>query len=144
MISTMRNLLLTILLCLLFGGCLSLSVDMPEGITAEELIQRGQEASDRSRYRQALQYYEAVSQRFPTNIDMICAAEYEIAHVHYKQKKYDQAKLELNALLARYNTPDEALLPPQFKRLANIVLERIAQKEAGFTGFFSRKGRANR
>jgi outer membrane protein assembly factor BamD (BamD/ComL family) len=112
----------------LLGSCSS-NPDVGPELSPEELIQRGQEATDRNRYNRALVFYEAILERFPANIDALCAAEYEIAFIHYKQKKYDLAKTEFNALLARYNTPDEELLPPQFKRLAHIVLERIAERE---------------
>ncbi|MDR2193825.1 MAG: tetratricopeptide repeat protein [Treponema sp.] len=90
----------------------------------------GQEASDKNRYDQALQYYQAVLDRFPTQIDSVCGAEYEIAFIHYKQKRYDIAQKELNVLLARYDEPDEELLPGEYKLLAHIVLEKIvADKE---------------
>jgi outer membrane protein assembly factor BamD (BamD/ComL family) len=100
-----------------------------EELSPAELIQRAQEASDRNRYKLALQYYQALLERNPSNIDLVCTAEYEIAFIHYKQKKYAEARTELNVLLERYNTPDEELLPQQFKRLAAIVLERITEKE---------------
>jgi outer membrane protein assembly factor BamD (BamD/ComL family) len=103
--------------------------DIPDGLSPAELIQRGQEASDKNRHTAALRYYEALLDRYVTNIDLVCAAEYEIAFIHYKQKKYETAKAEFHALLERYNTPDEELLPRQFKKLANIVLEQIAEKE---------------
>jgi outer membrane protein assembly factor BamD (BamD/ComL family) len=110
------------------AACAS-SMLIAEDLSPAEIIQRAQEASDRNRYKLALQYYQALLERNPTNIDLVCTAEYEIAFIHYKQKKYTDARMELNALLARYNTPDEELLPPQFKRLANIVLDRITEKE---------------
>ncbi|MDR3138635.1 MAG: hypothetical protein LBT95_03060 [Treponema sp.] len=113
----------------LIPGCVSTPEDIPVELSPEELIQRGQEASDRNHYDTALQFYEAVLERFAGNIDSVCAAEYEIAFIHYKQKKFETAKNEFNALLARYDTPDEELLPPQFKKLALIVLERLAQGE---------------
>jgi len=94
-----------------------------------ELIQRGQEASDRGRYKISLQYYQTLIERFPFEIDSICAAEYEIAFIHYKQKKYDLAKIEFTDLLERYNTPDEELLPPQFKILSQKIMARIAEIE---------------
>ncbi|MDR2185981.1 MAG: hypothetical protein LBO80_10030 [Treponema sp.] len=109
--------------------CVSRPVSIPDDITAEELIQRGQEASDRNRYKQALQYYEAILDRFRTNTDLICAAEYEIAFIHYKQKLYPQSRSELEGLLTRYDDSDAELLPPQFKILAEIVLKQITEKE---------------
>ncbi|MDR2102690.1 MAG: tetratricopeptide repeat protein [Treponema sp.] len=118
-----------IFLIALIPGCVSTSEEIPVGLSPEELIQQGQEFSDRNRYDRALQYYETVLERFAGNIDSVCAAEYEIAFIHYKQKKFETAKEEFNALIARYDTPDEELLPPQFKKLALIVLERLSQDE---------------
>ena len=114
-------------LCL--AACATGALNVPEDITPAELIQRAQEASDRNRYNQALQYYMALLERNSTNIDLVCTAEYEIAFIYYKQKKYNQAKEGFNSLLERYNTRDGDLLPPQFKRLATIVLERISEIE---------------
>lgn len=117
-----------IMIAALITACASGRMFIPDHLSPAELIQRGQEASDRNRYKQALQYYEAIIERYPSYIDEICAAEYEIAFIHYKQKKYETATRELNALLNRYDTPDEELLPPQFKKLAIIVLAKIEDK----------------
>ena len=115
---------------LLTASCANRPVVVEEDLTPMELIQRGQEASDRNRFTAALQYYEALLTRFPYDIDSICAAEYEMAFIHYKQKDYDLARSGFNHLLTRYDTPDEELLPPQFKILSNIVLARIDEIEA--------------
>jgi outer membrane protein assembly factor BamD (BamD/ComL family) len=97
-------------------------------LSPAELIQKGQEASDRNRYKQSLQYYGAIIERYPSYIDEVCAAEYEIAFIYYKQKKYEQAKSALEALLSRYETADAELLPQQFRKLTQIVLAKIAEK----------------
>jgi outer membrane protein assembly factor BamD (BamD/ComL family) len=110
-------------------SCASRQVTIPEDLTVMELIQRAQEASDRNRYKVSLQYYETIINRFPYDIDSICAAEYEIAFIHYKQKKYDIAKAEFQVLLERYDTPDQELLPPQFKILSEKILARITEIE---------------
>ena len=117
-------------LVVLVISCVSGPIVVPEDLTTAELIQRGQEASDRNRYSISLQYYEAVIERFPFDIESVIAAEYEIAFINYKQKLYDEAKIGFNELLARYNVPDEELLPPQYKILSNIVLAKIEEKEA--------------
>jgi len=110
-------------------SCATKPIVIPDNLTAAELIQRAQEASDRNRYNVSLQYYETILYRFPYDIDSVCAAEYEIAFIHYKQKKYDIAKVEFANLLERYNTPDEALLPPQFKILSLRILSNISEIE---------------
>jgi outer membrane protein assembly factor BamD (BamD/ComL family) len=104
-------------------------IEIPDGLTTAELIQRGQEASDRYNYNVSIQYYEAVIERFPYDIDSVITAEYEIGFIHYKQKNYTQAKIELNQVLAHYNIPDQELLPAQFKILSNIVLGKIKNIE---------------
>jgi outer membrane protein assembly factor BamD (BamD/ComL family) len=114
-----------VLMSLWFVSCASGPVDIPENLSPAELIQRGQEALDKNRYDQALQYYEVLLEKYPENMDIVCAAEYEIAFIHYKQKKFSQSQDEFNSLLARYDTPDAELLPLQFKILSEIVLEKL-------------------
>jgi outer membrane protein assembly factor BamD (BamD/ComL family) len=121
-----------------FCACVGGPQNISEDLSPSELIQRAQEASDRNRYKIALQYYQALLERNLYNIDLVCTAEYEIAFIYYKQKKYALSKDGFNALLERYNTPDEENLPPQFKLLALKVLERIDEKEKP-RSFFSRK-----
>ena len=112
----------------LFNSCAS-TANIPADLSPAQLIQRGQEASDKNRYRQSLQYYAAVIERYPTHIDYVIAAEYEIALIHYKQRRFDQARNEFNAILAHYDTPERELLPPQFEILSKIVLERIDARQ---------------
>jgi outer membrane protein assembly factor BamD (BamD/ComL family) len=114
---------------LLVFSCASGPAAIPEGLSPAELIQRAQEASDRNKYEDSLRYYETIIERFPFDIDNIIAAEYEIAFIHYKQKKYDVAKAEFTRLLERYNTPDEELLPQQFKTLSLKIMATIEEIE---------------
>jgi len=115
-------------LVFLFSACAS-SANISEDLSPAELIQRAQEASDRNRYKLALQYYQALNERNRSNIDLVITSEYEIAYIHYKQRKYQQAKNELNDVLEYYNTPDEELLPQHYKKLSQIVIERIEKRE---------------
>ena len=124
-----RRVLLALAVTLIFSACAS-NMNISEDLSPAELIQRAQEASDRNSYNTALQYYYALRDRNKNNIDLVITAEYEIAFIHYKQKKYQQAREELNAVLEYYNTPDEELLPLQFKRLSQIVLKSIDEKES--------------
>ena len=124
----MNRLYFALVLTLLFSACAS-TINISQDLSPAELIQRAHEAMDRNRYKIAIQYYQALHDRNPSNIDLIITAEYHIAFIHYKQKKYEQAKEGFNAILAYYNTPDEELLPKHFKRLSQIVLNNIAEKE---------------
>jgi outer membrane protein assembly factor BamD (BamD/ComL family) len=122
---------LTVLLVLVVVavGCASGPENVGDTITPAELVQRAQESSDRNRYNQSLGYYALILERFPDRLDYVCAAEYGIAFLHYKQKKYDLAESELRKLLARYDGPDAELLPPQYRILSNIVIAAIAERK---------------
>jgi hypothetical protein len=121
--------LLVLMLAMCLYACAGGPLRISEDLSPSELIQRAQEASDRNRYKVALQYYQVLLERNLYNIDLVCTAEYEISFIYYKQKKYALAKDGFYALLERYDTPDEANLPPQFKLLALKVLERIEEKQ---------------
>jgi len=121
------NIFFILMMMLFLSSCATITIS--EDLSPAEIIQRGQEALDRNRYRVAIQYYQALYDRNPHNIDFIITAEYHIANIHYKQKKFDQAREELNAILEYYNTPDEELLPQHFKKLAEIVLNSIEEAE---------------
>jgi outer membrane protein assembly factor BamD (BamD/ComL family) len=133
-----RLVMLALAALMCFFACAGGPANISEDLSPSELIQRAQEASDRNRYKVALQYYQVLLERNLYNIDLVCTAEYEIAFIYYKQKKYALAKDGFHALLERYNTPDEENLPPQFKLLALKVLERIDEKEKP-RSFFARK-----
>jgi len=112
-----------------FAACASSRVQIPPDLKPIKIIQLAQEASDRNRYNVALQYYQALQERNPGDEELVCTAEYEIAFIRYKQKKYALARGELEALLQRYNAPDAEFLPPKFKLLAQKVIEQINAKE---------------
>jgi outer membrane protein assembly factor BamD (BamD/ComL family) len=116
-------------LAVLFLSCYTGPVKLSDNITAAELIQQGQAAYEWSRYGQAVQYYDAILERFPDDIDRTCEAQYEIARIHYKQKKYSQARSEMEALRARYDTEEGEILPTKFKILSEIVLGQINEKQ---------------
>ena len=111
------------------AACASGGVSIPQDLKPMKIIQLAQEASDRNRYNVALQYYQALQERNPNDAELVCTAEYEIAFIRYKQKKYAQAREQMEALLRRYDAPDAESLPPKFKLLAQKVIERINEKE---------------
>jgi outer membrane protein assembly factor BamD (BamD/ComL family) len=118
-----------LLILSLFTACAT-RAELTDTMTPAEMVQRAQEASDRNRYGASLEYYQAILDRFPANIEYVCTAEYEIAFIHSKQNKYELAESEFNKLLARYEAVDAELLPPQYKILTEIVLARIEEKNA--------------
>ncbi|MDR2864812.1 MAG: hypothetical protein LBV68_04290 [Spirochaetaceae bacterium] len=120
--------LFTAILCFA-SACFSGPVVVPENATTAEITQMGQIAMDKDRDNQAIQYFEVIRERFPENQEAVCGADYQIAFIHYKQKKYSIAKEEFNALLAQYNKPEGRALPQKYRILSTIVLKKIAEKQ---------------
>jgi outer membrane protein assembly factor BamD (BamD/ComL family) len=106
-------------------SCASAPVVIPDGLTPMELVQRAQDATDKDQYDVAIQNYQAILDRNPDDIEMVCTAEYEIAFIKYKQHKYTEAKAGFTALLERYKEADAEFLPAQYKILSEKVLAKM-------------------
>lgn len=102
---------------------------IPQALSARELVQRAQEASDAYHYDAAKAYYNALNERFGSDPLYMTTSEYEIAFIDYKEGQYDVAKQAFEALLAQYAGPDGATLPQRYAVLAKKVLESIAERQ---------------
>ena len=113
----------------IFFSCASGPVNAPPETPPAKIIQRAQEAADVNKYRIALQYYEILLERYGNFGEYLAVGEYEIAFIHYKQKRYLRARLGFETLLDRYAEAGNGL-PPQFKVLSEKMLNRLT--ELGF------------
>jgi len=109
-------------------SCASKPVVVPEDMPPAKIIQRAQEATDINKYKIAVQYYQILQERHGHINEFYCIAEYEIAFIRYKQKKYAEARKGFEKLLVLYSAEGGETLPPQLKILAEKVLDRINQK----------------
>jgi outer membrane protein assembly factor BamD len=76
-------------------------------------------------YESALIYLEKVLNDYH-DTDWVREARFQIAEVHYKEKKYDQAKEEYQSFLQDF--PDHKLAEKAKKRVKNIE-SKLAPKE---------------
>ncbi len=134
-----KIILFMMLIALLFSSCHSLKKDLENpDLTPEEFFQKAQEAViDWNRYKLAIQFYEEFMRRYPDMKNKIIEAEYEIAFIKFKQRKFDESEELFKKLLEKYNT-DEAVYYPSWPALmANKTLDNIAEeREKG--GFWKR------
>ena len=112
----------------LFAACASKAPVLSDDATASELIQRAQEASDKSDWANAITYYETARSRFGDDPNVLVTCEYETAFIHYKQGRLKLAQEEFLALIAKYETPEGASLPPSYLILARKVLPVVQEK----------------
>jgi len=111
-----------------FASCSHIPKSIPEDLSAKEIVQRAQEATDAYHYDAAVVYYRTLNERFGTDPLYKTTAEYEIAFIAYKQKRYTEAKGGFELLLAEYSGPNGSSLPPRYSVLAKKVLEKIDDK----------------
>ncbi len=117
---------LTFLAVIFIVSCASIPKEIPLELTAKELNQKAQECAAVENYAGAEVYYKTLIQRFGMDTSVLVPAEFELAHVYIKQKKYDKAKPVLERVLSYYEV-DTGTLPREYKKLAQIDLDKIPQ-----------------
>lgn len=124
--------LLGAVLLFVFTGCMSVPdpATVPVELSIAELNQQGQKAFDASNYKAAEVYYQLIIDRYGTDLSALTGAEFEIAHLRIKRKAWDDAKLRLDAIIARYAESGGTGLPPEYLVLAKNDLARIPAAEA--------------
>ncbi len=100
---------------------------IPEDKTAAQIIQMGQNAASTASYKSAIYCYETVIERYGTSGSIYVEAKYEIGNVYLKQKKYDKAYQVFKELQEIYDSTGP-YLPPAYKKLAEIGMEKIPEK----------------
>lgn len=108
--------------------------EIPEDSTAADLTQKAQEAFDVGNYRAADFYYRLILKRFSTDESACVAADYEIAHIYIKRKKWRDAYTILETILSKYEGQMGMYLPPNYYKLAKIDYARAAEKLGLKTG----------
>lgn len=113
---------------LVLVACAGTPKAIPQELSARELVQRAQEATDAYNYDAAIAYYDALNERYGSDPLYMTTSEYEIAYIAYKEGNFSSAKQGLEDLLAKYAGPDGASLPQRYAVLAKKVLESIAER----------------
>ena len=118
---------LTFITIIFVVSCASIPKDIPLDLSAKELNQKAQECTAAENYAGAEVYYKTLIQRFGMDTSVLIPAEFELAHVYIKQKKYDKAKPVLERVLSYYEV-DTGSLPREYRKLAQIDLNKIPQE----------------
>lgn len=129
------KIILPLLLVTLFFSCKSIPKQVSQEWEDEDFFVMAQEASDDSAYHVSEYFYQVYIVRYPENHAKIVAAEYEVALIAFKSKKYKNAEFQMKAILEKYrSSPYVAYYDPRYKILAKKILEKIEEKKLGFKG----------
>ena len=108
-----------------FVACKTVPTEVSSTVTEAELFQLAQTEIDNDNPEAARFYFEKVIFMYGTNYTSLVIAEYELAHLDIKEKKYMSAKPQLEKVVSYYDDPDLApLLNPSYKKLALLDLEK--------------------
>ena len=112
----------------IFMSCSSVPKEIPEELTAQELIQKGQTEFENGHYKASLRYYNAVTERYADSPPIYAEATYEIGHLFMRQKKYNEAERVLQGLVDLYAAAQPGTMPGAYQKLAQLELDKIAEK----------------
>ncbi len=123
----LRLLIIAFVFAGFFISCMSIK-EIPLEKTSAQIIQMGQDASTSGYYKSAVFCFNTALDRYGNDPSVFAEAKYELAHIYIKQKKYEAAYdiiMELQNIYDYYPT----VLPPAYKKLANIALAKIPDKK---------------
>lgn len=126
------SVLLVSALLLALSSCMTVPdpATIPPELSIAELSQKGQQSFDQNNFKAAEVYYQLVIDRYGTDASALISAEFEIAHLRMKKKNWDEARVKLEAIVAKYEQDESSSLPPEFLVLAKNDLARIPEKTA--------------
>lgn len=125
-----RLILLTILFASILGifvtGCNTLK-EVPEDLSAAQLIQQGQNSYGVGDYKAAEMYYNAVIDRFGDDTSTYIEARYELGHLYLKTKDYKKAYSAFTEILELYDSAAKMNVAASYKKLAQIGIQKIPE-----------------
>lgn len=111
-------------LTLTYTGCNS-TKNIPDDLSAPQLLQRGQSCLDNSDYKTAEKYFLKTIEQYGDDTNTYIEAKYELAHLYIKTKRYDKAYDNLSEILELYDYAIAGTLPAAYKKLAQIEMDKI-------------------
>lgn len=99
--------------------------EIPDDLTAPQMLQKGQAALDQADYKTAEAYFRKTIELYGDDTDTYIETKYELAHLHIKTRQYAAAYSELEEILELYSYAAPGALPPAYKKLAQIEMDKI-------------------
>ena len=128
-ISLFCKLILAGCLAMLLFSCQSIK-DIPQDLSAPQILQMGQSYADSSDYKNAEACYLATIDRFGDDTNIYIEAKYELAHLYVKTKNYEKARVALEEILEIYDYATPGSLPAAYKKLAQMDMEKLPNRSA--------------
>jgi outer membrane protein assembly factor BamD (BamD/ComL family) len=108
------------------ASCASGPAVIPPGLSATEIFQRAQDASDRGDYPLGIRYYSMIQTSYPDDLSHLTWASYEIAFLYHKMGRDDRSISLIDDLLTAYAKQGD-VLPPAPRVLASKLKARLEE-----------------
>lgn len=107
------------------------SRNIPDDLTASQLIQHGQNASDLGFYRKAERYYTCAVERYGTDGKVYVESRYELGHLHIKMKQWQKGYEELREIVQMYegSVIGQSPVSPTYYKIAKMSLDKIPENK---------------
>jgi outer membrane protein assembly factor BamD (BamD/ComL family) len=112
----------------LFPSCSTVK-EIPDDLSAAQLIQLGQDAYGSAQYKNAEIYYSTVISRYGMNNDIYIEAKYELGHLYLKQKNYTAAYNAFKEIVDLYASAAPGTYPGAYSKLAQIEMAKIPENK---------------
>lgn len=122
----MKKIILVLCVSLLFASCTTVK-NIPEDLTAAQLIQKGQDSLVAGQYSNAETYLKTAIQRFGDDPATYVEVRYELANLYYKSHKKAEAAAMYQEIIDMYDSVEYGTLPTAYKRLAEIGLQKLSK-----------------
>jgi len=121
--------LTAILVTILFiSGCATTDQKINTDIPPLKFFQLAQDAYDSRDYDLALEYYKTFIKEYPDEKAKIMEARYEIAFIHYKNNRYQQAEKLFQEIIDTYSEETSSAYPEWPKILSEKLLKKIEEE----------------
>ena len=124
---TLKNYVLLICAILAFSLATVACKTVPENVPDDdrEIAQLAQGAYDSGNWKLAINYYKAMLDKYGDNPKIYVEANFEIAHIYIKKKKYNEAVPMLEEILDLYNNVAPGTLPGEFRKLSQLDMAKV-------------------
>ena len=103
--------------------------EIPDDLSAPQLLQKGQVSLDAADYKTAERYFLKTIELYGDDTDTYIEAKYELGHLYVKTRDYKKAYFALDEILELYNYAAYGQLPAAYKKLAQIEMDKIPERK---------------
>ena len=125
--TSLKSIFIIALCSAFFAACSTVPKEIPLELSAQELIQKGQNEFENGHYKASLAYYNAVTERYASEPAVYIEATYEIGHLYMREKDYDKAEEVFQEILDIYASAQPGTLPGAYNKLSQISMDKIKE-----------------